>query len=211
VQRIEISGIASAPFDPVIWEVPAGYRRQSGDDFSWRFDGWYEGLPKSPTDRGSIHACVVRTGPGERETPERIELVAGAGIVGDSWKVHRHSSPGNQVSLINVHVLRSLADGDESRMPLSGDNLHVDLELSEANLPVGTLLHIGTATLRVSPVPHRPCGSFVARFGASAAKKVARATRIGKRGRGVLCEVVASGAIQVGDSIRVERQPPDGR
>jgi hypothetical protein len=38
VQRIEISGIASAPFDPVIWAVPAGYRRQSGDDFSWRFE-----------------------------------------------------------------------------------------------------------------------------------------------------------------------------
>ncbi|HEY7685294.1 MAG TPA: hypothetical protein VH833_04220 [Gemmatimonadales bacterium] len=38
VQRIEISGVASGRFDPEIWTIPAGYRRQSGDDFSWRFE-----------------------------------------------------------------------------------------------------------------------------------------------------------------------------
>jgi MOSC domain-containing protein YiiM len=174
-------------------------------DFSWRFDSWFESLPRSPRDRGRVERCVVRTGRGERATPAAIELVAGRGVAGDSWASHSHSSPGNQVSLINVHVLRSVADGDEGRMPLSGDNLHVDLELSEENLAVGTVLRIGTATLRVSPVPHRPCRSFVERFGATAAKKVARATRIGRRGRGVLCEVVEGGTIRAGDEIRVER------
>lgn len=149
--------------------------------------------------------CVVRTGRGLRATPNELELAAGAGIVGDSWSSHPHGAPGNQVSLINVHVLRALAQGDESRMPLSGDNLHVDLELSEENLPVGTLLSIGTCVLRVSPLPHRPCGSFVQRFGASAAKKVARAQRLGKRGRGVLCEVERGGTLRVGDEIRVAR------
>jgi MOSC domain-containing protein YiiM len=174
-------------------------------DFSFRFDPWFEALPRSPRDLGRVQGCVVRTGRGVRETPSALRVVEGAGVVGDLWSTHPHSAPGNQVSLINVHVLRSLCDGDESRMPLSGDNLHVDLELSEANLPVGTLLAIGTALLRVSPVPHRPCGSFVKRYGATAAKKVARATRIGRRGRGVLCEVVRGGVIANGDEIRVER------
>jgi len=149
--------------------------------------------------------CVVRTGRGTRAAPDELELVAGRGIVGDSWATHPHSAPGNQVSLINIHVARAVADGDEGRTPLTGDNLQVDLELSEANLPVGTLLRIGTAVLRVSEVPHRPCRSFVERFGATHTKRVARATRIGRRGRGVLCEVLASGRLRVGDAIAVER------
>jgi MOSC domain-containing protein YiiM len=174
-------------------------------DLSWRFDAWFEALPPSPRDRGRVERCVVRTGRGQRALPAAIEVSVEQGVVGDAWSGQGHSSPGNQVSLINVHVLGSLADGDAQRMALSGDNLHVDLELSEANLPVGTLLAIGGAVLRVSPVPHRPCRSFVERFGARAAKQVARAQRIGRRGRGVLCEVVRGGTIRVGDGIEVER------
>lgn len=174
-------------------------------DLSWRFDAWFERLPASPRDLGRVVRCVLRTGRGERATPDALELIAGRGIVGDSWSGHPHSAPGNQVSLINVHVARAVADGDETRMALTGDNLQVDLELSEANLPVGTNLHIGTAVVRVSAMPHRPCRSFVARFGATHTKRVARATRVGRRGRGVLCEVLASGTIRVGDVITVER------
>jgi MOSC domain-containing protein YiiM len=176
-----------------------------GLDLSFRFDRWFEALPPSPADRGRVCRCVVRTGPGLRATPDAIEVVAGAGVVGDSWGRHRHDEPGNAVALINVHVIRSLAEGDESKTPLSGDNLQVDLDLSEANLPVGTTLRIGSAELCVSPTPHRPCRHFVERFGATAAKKVARATRLGRRGRGVLCVVVRSGTIRAGDEIEVER------
>jgi MOSC domain-containing protein YiiM len=174
-------------------------------DLSWRFDAWFEALPRSPRDHGSVERCVVRTGRGQRAMPAAIEVSVERGVVGDSWTGHPHSGTGNQVSMINVHVLSSLADGDATRMALSGDNLHVDLELSEANLPVGTLLTIGGAVLRVSPVPHRPCRSFVERFGATAAKRVARAQRIGRRGRGVLCEVVREGTIRVGDRIELQR------
>ena len=102
---------------------------------------------------------------------------------------------------MNVHVLRAVCAGDESRMALSGDNLHVDLDLSEENLPAGTLLEIGTARLRVSETPHRPCKKFVERFGATAAKRIARANRVGRRGRGVLCTVVQDGKVCRGDPI----------
>ncbi|TDJ68778.1 MAG: MOSC domain-containing protein [Planctomycetota bacterium] len=172
-------------------------------DFSWRFDSWFDRLPDSPADSGRVRRLVVRPSRGARETPESIHVSPEGGVAGDRWSDDDRGRPGAQVSLINIHVLDSISGGDESLAPLSGDNLHVDLDLSEANLPVGTQLRIGSAVLEVSPDMHRPCGSFVERYGAKAAKKVARATRIGRRGRGVLCRVVTEGDVRVGDEIRV--------
>jgi MOSC domain-containing protein YiiM len=174
-------------------------------DLSWRFDAWFAALPQSPKDRGSVAGLVLRTGPGLRATPDSVELVAGQGVVGDAWSAHPHGLPGNEVALMNVHVLRAVSEGDESRMALSGDNLQVDLDLSEENLPVGTLLDVGSAQLRISELPHRPCKHFVERFGATAAKRVARANRVGRRGRGVLCTIVRAGRVSRGDLIVVVR------
>ncbi|MBK8181324.1 MAG: hypothetical protein IPK67_21070 [Planctomycetes bacterium] len=174
-------------------------------DLSWRFDFWFNALPRSPRERGSVHTLVLRTGPGLRATPEELELVPGRGAVGDAWVGHPHSEPGNELALMNVHVLRAVCEGDDSRMSLSGDNLLVDLDLSEENLPPGTLLSVGTALLRVSPTPHRPCKKFVERFGATAAKRIARANRIGRRGRGVLCTIERPGRVRRGDAIEVLR------
>src|SRR5262249_18731675 len=156
-------------------------------------------------DRGTVHRVVLRTGPGRRATPGAIEVEVGRGARGDSWPTHEFSAPGSEIALINLHVIRSLALGDEARMALAGDQLIADLDLSEANLPVGTKLSIGSCVLRVSGVPHRPCGHFVERFGATAAKRVARANRRGLRGRGLLCSVEQSGTIRDGDAIVVAR------
>jgi MOSC domain-containing protein YiiM len=90
-------------------------------------------------------------------------------------------------------------------MALAGDNLIVDLDLSEKNLPVGTLLTIGDVVLVVSADPHRPCGQFVHRFGALAAKRVARGTRTGRRTRGVLASVAVPGRLRTGATIHVKR------
>lgn len=181
-------------------------------DLSFRHDPWFRSLPRSPKDEGRVARIVVRPAagpPGTRETPEEAE-VSTDGLVGERWPVDPHSVDGGQVSLMNVHVLRACAEGDDSRTVLSGDNLQVDLDLSEENLPVGTELHVGSAVLRVSEVPHRPCGQFLERFGRLAAKRIARANRVGLRGRGVLCRVARPGRIRVGDAIRVERPPsPD--
>ena len=174
-------------------------------DLSWRFDRWFEALPPSPKDRGRVEGLVLRTGPGLRETPDQVELIPGRGVVGDAWSVHKHGLPGNEVALINVHVLRAVCEGDASRMALSGDNLQVDLDLCEANLAAGTLLEVGSALLRVSELPHRPCKHFVERFGATAAKRIARANRIGRRGRGVLCTIERAGSVRRGDAIVVVR------
>ncbi len=174
-------------------------------DLSFRFDLWYRALPKSPRDAGRVVRCVVRPEKGGRAAPSAITLSVEGGIEGDRWTTDPHKRPGNQVSLINVHVIDSLAEHDPERACLSGDNLHVDLDLTEENLPVGTTLTIGTCVLEVSSEPHRPCQLFHGRFGASAVKKVARANRVGRRGRGVLTSILTEGQIRVGDVIYVKR------
>jgi len=177
-------------------------------DFSWRFDRWFDRLPPSPRDAGRVERLVLRPrgGPhGVRETPESVRMTPEDGVVGDSWIDDERGSADTQISMINTHVISSLAGGDTGRMVLSGDNVQVDLDLSEANLPVGTRVRMGEVLLEVSPAVHRPCGSFAERFGATGAKKVARALRRGLRGRGVLLKVVEAGEVRVGDEIRVER------
>ena len=179
-------------------------------DLSFRFDWWYARLPASPRDEGKVVRLVRRPAYDRRETPESIRVSPERGVEEDRWDTDPHKRSGNQVSLINVHVLRSLANGEE-RMALSGDNLQVDLDLTEANLPVGTRLAIGSALLEVSADPHRPCKKFHERYGASAVKKVARANKIGRRGRGLLASVLRAGEIRVGDAIRVERPAREAR
>lgn len=182
-------------------------RMALGFDLSWRFDLWYARLPHSPSNEGKVRRLVTRPGPGQRHCPSVVELSPERGVHGDRWEKERERTVDNQISLINVHVIDALALGDAERAALAGDNLHVDLDLSEENLPVGALLRIGGALLEVSPMPHRPCRHFVARFGAQGAKKVARANRRGRRGRGLLCRIVRGGEIRLGDTIYVESRP----
>ncbi len=175
-------------------------------DFSFRFDGWFKRLPASPKDMGRVHRLVQRPaggGVGARLIPDTVQVEVGKGVIGDRRSQDLNPHEG-EVSLANVHVLRSVA-GDEERMAISGDNLQVDLDLSEANLPAGTRLFVGGAILEVSPRPHVPCGLFLERFGLKSVRRVARANQKGRRGRGLLCDVVQSGEIAIGDSIRVER------
>jgi MOSC domain-containing protein YiiM len=180
-------------------------------DLSFRFDLWRRALPQSPRDLGRVEGLVVRPlggGQGARSIEREIQVSVEQGVVGDAWAAHPQRREGNQISLMNVHVLRSLCAADPERMALSGDNLQVDLELSEANLPPGTRLAVGEALLEVSAEPHRPCRSFHDRYGATGVKKVARANKTGHRGRGVLCRVLEPGTIRIGDSIHVQRPSP---
>ena len=177
-------------------------------DLSWRFDRWWEELPASPTDLGTVEGLVLRPpggGTGARELVGSVRVSLEAGSEGDRWSEDEERLGADHVSLVNVHVLSSVAGEDPDRRAQSGDNLQVDLDLTEENLPVGSLLEIGTAVLEVSPQPHQPCAKFHDRYGELAVKRVLRANRRGRRGRGVLCTVRQAGAIRVGDEIRVRR------
>lgn len=174
-------------------------------DLSFRHDLWLARLPRSPATLGRVERIVLRPARGERLTPADVEVTVEGGLLGDRWSSDAGRRPGNQISLMNVHVLRAVAAGDEARMSLAGDNLVVDLDLSEKNLPVGSLLTIDDVVLVVSADPHRPCRHFVDRFGALAAKRVARGTRTGRRTRGVLASVAVAGRICAGAAIHVKR------
>ena len=65
-----------------------------------------------------------------------------AGLVGDTWPVRpsrftpdRSPHPEMQLNVMNARVAALLAGPARDRWALAGDQLYVDLDLSEANLP----------------------------------------------------------------------------
>jgi MOSC domain-containing protein YiiM len=88
-----------------------------------------------------------------------------------------------------------------SRWPLAGDQLYVDFDLSETNVPAGTKLAIGSAVIEVTAQPHTGCSKFVERFGLDAMKFVNSSERQDLHLRGINARVVRPGVVRLGDSI----------
>ena len=91
-------------------------------------------------------------------------------------------------------------------MPLAGDQLYLDLDLSLDNLPAGSLLAVGQAVLQVSEAPHLGCAKFVERFGAEAMRFVNSRAGRQLRLRGMNARVVVPGTVRLGDL--VAKLPP---
>ena len=131
-----------------------------------------------------------------------------SGLVGDTWQARgsshmpdRSSHPDMQLNLINTRLIALLAQ-DKARWPLAGDQLYVDLDLSEENLPPGTRLAIGAAVVEVTDQPHTGCKKFAARFGTDAVKFVNSPEGKALHLRGVNAKVVQGGTIRTGDAVR---------
>jgi MOSC domain-containing protein YiiM len=106
-----------------------------------------------------------------------------------------------QVNVMNSRVIQLIAQARE-RWQLAGDQLFIDLDLSDGNLPTGTRLAIGLAIIEVTPEPHTGCAKFVERFGVDAMKFVNSQTGRALRLRGLNARVVQPGTIRVGDAVR---------
>ena len=91
---------------------------------------------------------------------------------------------------------------DRSRWPLAGDQLYVDLDLGEANLPAGTRLRVGEAIVEVSAKPHTGCAKFGARFGSDALRWINGPEGRRLRMRGINARVVSAGVVRPGDAVR---------
>ena len=159
----------------------------------------------SPADRGRVVLVVSRPAVDQRELPAEAVLDQAAGLAGDNWLARGSKStadgsadPERQITVMNARVAELVAGGTE-RMPLAGDQLYVDLDLSLANLPAGSLLAVGQAVLRISDAPHLGCAKFVERFGAEAMRFVN--SRLGRqlRLRGMNARVVVPGIVRPGD------------
>jgi hypothetical protein len=163
---------------------------------------------QSPTEVGRVELIARRPREAERELLADATLDTTTGLVGDSWSVRgsRQTEDGSphpemQLTVMNARVAALVARRHD-RWALAGDQLYVDFDLSEANLPAGTRLTVGTAVLEVTAEPHAGCQKFNERFGRAALRFVNSPEGRALRLRGVNTKVVASGQVRVGDTIR---------
>ncbi len=170
----------------------------------------------SPRDCGRLLLVVRRPATGERVLPSEAMLDQVAGLVGDNWLTRGSSRtpdgsamPQMQVTVMNARAAELVAGGTD-RMPLAGDQLYLDLDLSVENLPAGSLLAVGQAVLQVSSAPHLGCAKFVERFGADAMRFVNSGLGRQLRLRGMNTRVVVPGAVRLGDLAAKAPAGPDG-
>jgi MOSC domain-containing protein YiiM len=170
-------------------------------------DAGLDDIRRSPQDGGTVELIVARPGTGEREEVAEATLDPAVGLVGDNWQARgsRHTDDGSaelerQVTLMNARAVALLA-ADPSRRALAGDQLYVDLDLGEANLPAGTRLRLGGAVLEVSPLPHTGCAKFIERFGRDAGRWVNVGAGKELNLRGINARVVEGGTVRVGDPV----------
>lgn len=161
-------------------------------------------LPAAPRDRGRVALIVRRVEGGVREVVERARFTPEGGLPGDAWARGRRPHPEAQLAVIQIDVATLIANGQP--LPLFGDNLFLDLDLSSDNLPAGTRLRAGGAVLEVTPLPHNGCQKLKARFGDGALRVVSMKERRHLNLRGIYLRVVEAGEIAAGDVVEVERR-----
>jgi hypothetical protein len=167
-----------------------------------------DAIRRSPTEAGTVELIVRRPAIGEREVIAEGTLDPEEGLVGDGWRArgsgHREdgsADPDAQLTLINAR-LAALVARDPERRPLAGDQLFVDLDLSEDNVAAGTRLAVGSAVIEVTALPHTGCAKFSARFGSDALRFINSPTGRALHLRGINGRVVEPGVIRQGDAIR---------
>lgn len=169
------------------------------------------GLPDilaAPKDGGELLGIVVRPDHGQRVEPESVAVSFAGGLEGDHWAKGCWKStedgrphPDVQVCIMSARCIGLIAV-ERSNWALAGDNLFLDLDLSQENLVPGQRLALGSAVLEITAEPHAGCKSFVERYGREACAFVN--SREGKRLRlrGIYARVVQDGTISVGDRVQ---------
>ena len=109
----------------------------------------------SPAE-GTLELIVQRPAVDERVVLDEARLTCEEGLEGDSWNQRSSKRtddgsphPDMQLNIMNSRILGAIARSPE-RMPLAGDQLIVDMDLSEANLPPWTKLAIGEAVAHLN-------------------------------------------------------------
>jgi MOSC domain-containing protein YiiM len=171
-------------------------------------DPAYADLRAAPRDAAVVTLLVARPTRDERAIVTEAVLDVDEGMVGDDWKARGSwSKPGTganreaQLTLMSTRVLAAI-EPDAARWPLAGDQVLLDLDLSEENLPVGTRLLVGEAEVEVTALPHTGCAKFAARFGHDALRWISTHEGRALRMRGMYVQVVRSGTVRTGDTVR---------
>jgi MOSC domain-containing protein YiiM len=156
-------------------------------------------LGRSPKDEGRLELIVRRPIKGQREVLDAGELTLEEGLAGDCWKNH-NPHPDQQINIMNARAIAVIA-GTKDSWSLAGDQLYIDMDLSETNLPPGTQLAMGAAVVEITAEPHTGCGKFAKRFGVDAMKFVNSPRGRSMNLRGLNARVVRPGVIRSGDSV----------
>jgi MOSC domain-containing protein YiiM len=178
---------------------PACHRERADLDAALR------ALPPAPRNGGLLVCMVCRRADGVRLTPQSVRLSREEGLSGDGWSRRPPRDPDAQLAVMRRDVAELIAGGQP--LMLFGDNLFVDLDISDANLPVGTRLQVGHALLQVTPKPHNGCVKFKGRFGDDALAFVQASTTRDQNLRGIYWKVIEPGEVMIGATIRVVSRP----
>lgn len=165
-------------------------------------------IRSAPREAGVLEMIVRRPAVGAREILEQGELDVARGLVGDTWHTRgsRRTPDGSAHPDMQLNIMSSRAAAlvarSRERWALAGDQLFIDLDLSEQNVPPGTQLAVGSAVLEVTEQPHTGCQKFIERFGRDATTFVNSPVGRELHLRGVNARVVQPGVIRVGDVVR---------
>lgn len=186
------------------WQEPAAPPARLDDATAAE---WLAEVRRSPADAGTIELIVRRPATDAREVVDEAELDVHVGLVGDNWlargsrnRPDGSADPDAQLNIMNSRAALLVAGGPE-RVPLAGDQLFVDLDLSPANVPPGTRLALGTAVIEITAKPHTGCAKFTKRFGLAAHRWVNGLDGKANHLRGVCAKVVQPGTVRRGDTI----------
>jgi hypothetical protein len=164
-------------------------------------------IRQAPKDGGTLDLIVRRPAVGAREVLTVGDLDTHEGLKGDTWIIRSSSRtpdgsrhPDMQLNIMSARAVALVAQVPE-RWALAGDQLYIDMDLSEANLPPGTKLALGNAIVEVTSQPHTGCVKFVERFGVEAMKFVNSPVGRALRLRGLNARVVQPGTVRVGDTV----------
>ncbi|MBV9213139.1 MAG: MOSC domain-containing protein [Actinobacteria bacterium] len=171
-------------------------------------EGGLDRILRAPRDAGTVELIVRRPSTEERESVSEARLEPDQGLVGDNWRARGSRStadgsahPEMQLTMMSARAAALIA-GDRDRWQLAGDQLYVDLDLSRQNLPPGTRLEVGEATIEITDEPHTGCGKFVRRFGVDAMRFVNTERGRALNLRGIYARIVTPAVVRVGDPIR---------
>ena len=163
--------------------------------------------PRRATTARSTRSSAGPSATGARSSREAT-LDLETGLVGDDWLARGSSSrpdgranPDSQLTIMSVRVLAAI-EPDESRWPLAGDQLLVDLDLSIEACRAGARIRVGETELVISEKPHTGCAKFSGRFGSDALRWINSPRGRDLRLRGVNARVVQAGVVRIGDIIQ---------
>ena len=164
---------------------------------------------RSPRARGTLELVVSRPAVDERAVLDEARFDTTVGLVGDNWLTRGNklrddgsADPDGQITVMNARAAALFA-GTRDRWPLAGDQLFVDLDLSDRHLPAGARLQIGTAVLEITAKPHLGCVKFAIRFGSDARRFVNSPVGRELNLRGINARVVEPGVVHAGDEVVV--------